>query len=193
MELPDNLTNKEMLEVVDNDDEVIGLETRKKIHKKGLWHREAHVWFYTPQGEIIFQHRAKDKETYPDLLDATVGGHVEPGHSYLETAVKETEEETGVAVKPENLVLITKFKTESYDEVTKLHNNAFKTEFAYCYKGNVNDLKVEDNQGLGFEAWPVDTLLSLSDKDKVHFISGIINSSKFLGVFREIKKLTFNT
>ena len=69
----------ELLEIINEHDEVIGLETRGKIHQDGLLHREIHVWFITPNGEIIFQHRAKDKDTYPDKLDATVGGHVEPG------------------------------------------------------------------------------------------------------------------
>ena len=83
----------EMLEVIDENDNTVGLETRAKIHQDGLLHREIHVWFVTPQGEIIFQHRAKDKDTYPDKLDATVGGHVEPKMSYEETAIKECKEE----------------------------------------------------------------------------------------------------
>ena len=64
----------EMLEVVNEQDIVIGLESRSMIHQKGLLHREIHIWFITPEGEIIFQHRAKTKDTYPDKLDATVGG-----------------------------------------------------------------------------------------------------------------------
>jgi len=51
--------------------------------KKGCFIEKIHVWFVTPDGEIIFQRRAKDKDTYPDLLDATVGGHVEPGNHIL--------------------------------------------------------------------------------------------------------------
>lgn len=81
-----------ILDIVDENDQIIGQATRDKIHRQGLLHREIHVYFITPQQEIIFQHRAKDKETFPDLLDATVGGHVEIGDSYELTAIKETEE-----------------------------------------------------------------------------------------------------
>ena len=88
----------EMLEVIEENDNVVGLETRVKIHQDGLLHREIHIWFLTPKAEIIFQHRAKDKDTYPDKLDATVGGHVEPKMSYEETAVKECKEETGIDI-----------------------------------------------------------------------------------------------
>ena len=84
-----NLAKQEMLEVVDENDNIVGLETRVNVHKDGLLHREIHIFFITPNGEIIFQHRAKDKDTYPDKLDATVGGHVDPGMSYEETAIKE--------------------------------------------------------------------------------------------------------
>ncbi len=33
----------EMLEVIDENDKTIGLETRAKIHQDGLLHREIHV------------------------------------------------------------------------------------------------------------------------------------------------------
>lgn len=100
--------NEEKLEVINENDEVIGLESRKVIHQKGLLHREIHILFMTPNREIIFQHRAKDKDTYPDKLDATVGGHVEPGISYEDTAIKECKEETGVDINPSKLKLIKK-------------------------------------------------------------------------------------
>ena len=76
------MTDNRRLNIVNEEGEIVGVETREDIHNQGLLHRECHVWFYTPAGEIIFQHRAKDKDTYPDLLDATVGGHVEIGSDY---------------------------------------------------------------------------------------------------------------
>ncbi|EKD96007.1 MAG: Dimethyladenosine transferase, partial [uncultured bacterium] len=85
-----------ILDIVDENENIIGEDSRENIHKKGLLHREIHVWFYTPKDEIIFQLRGKDKVTRPDLLDATVGGHVELGDSYEDTAIKEVYEETGV-------------------------------------------------------------------------------------------------
>lgn len=98
----------EMLEVINENDNIIGLETRSKIHQDGLLHREIHIWFLTPKSEIIFQHRAKDKDTHPDKLDATVGGHVEPKMSYEETAIKECKEETGIDIDLNKLVFLKK-------------------------------------------------------------------------------------
>ncbi|HZJ41249.1 MAG TPA: hypothetical protein VFD16_03225, partial [Candidatus Saccharimonadales bacterium] len=73
---------KSLLNIVDANDNIIGERERAEIHRLGLLHREIHVYFLTPDKKFIFQHRAKDKDSYPDLLDATVGGHVEIGDTY---------------------------------------------------------------------------------------------------------------
>ncbi len=178
----------EMLEVIDNEDTVIGLETRTKIHQNGLRHREIHIWFFTPRGEIIFQHRAKDKDTYPDKLDATVGGHVEPGMTYEETAVKECEEETGINIDLVKLVFLTKMKTESFDKATGLTNNTIRSQYAYLYDGDIGDLRVEEGKAEGFEAWKIDNLFNLSKKDKDKFIPLILHEN-MLNLFNEARHL----
>lgn len=166
---------KDRLNIVDDNDNISGIEDRTTIHEKGLLHREVHVYFITPNHEIIFQHRAKDKDTFPDLLDATVGGHVEIGDSYEETAVKETLEETGVLVKISDLILVKKIRNIIKDEVTDRVNNAFKEEYVYLYNGKIENLKIETGKAIGFEAWPIDRLLSLNDAEKTKFIPNIHN------------------
>jgi len=180
--------NQEMLEVVDENDNVIGLESREKIHKEGLLHREIHVLFITPRAEIIFQHRAKDKDTYPDKLDATVGGHVEPGMSYGETAVKECKEETGIDIDPQKLVLLSKMRKRTIDEATGLINNAVRTEYAYLYEGRMDDLVLEVGKAIGFEAWKIDGLPKLSNSDKDRFVP-LIFSDEHIFLFNKAKKL----
>ncbi len=181
-----NYKYQEILEVIDEDDKVVGLQTRSKIHKDGLLHREIHIWFITPQGEIIFQHRAKNKDTYPDKLDATVGGHVEPKMSYEETAVKECKEETGIDIDLSKLTFLRKMRKESFDEVTKLTNNTIRSQYAYLYEGPISDLKVEEGKAEGFEAWKIDDLPNLSEEDKKKFIN-LILSDDMLAIFKEVK------
>ncbi|MDB5204574.1 MAG: isopentenyldiphosphate isomerase [Candidatus Taylorbacteria bacterium] len=178
----------EMLEVVDGLDNMIGLETRKKIHKDGLLHREIHIFFITPKGEIIFQHRAKDKDTYPDKLDATVAGHVEPNMSYEETAIKETKEETGLDINSKDLIVLEKMNLREVDEATGLINNTVRVQYAYLYKGLVEDLIVEEGKAIGFEPWNMDTLFTLSNKDKNRF-KPIVISNRFLLLFKKAKDL----
>ena len=178
----------QMLEVIDENDNVIGLEDRTKVHKEGLLHREIHVWFITPKGEIIFQHRAKDKDTYPDKLDATVGGHVEPNDSYEYTAIKECKEETGIDIDPSKLLFLAKMKKKSFDEVTKLTNNTIRSQYAYLYEGPISDLQVEEGKAEGFEAWKIDDLANLSESDKNKFI-GLILREDMLVLFSKAKEI----
>lgn len=180
--------SKGFLEIVDENDAVIGTEPREIIHENGLLHREIHVWFYTPEGNMIFQHRAKDKDTYPDLLDATVGGHVEMGDSYEKSAVKEIKEETGIDAKLEDLHFLKKIKIKSKDEVTGKVNYAFKTEYAYKFTGGILDLKIEKGKAIGFEEWPIDKMLNMDEENRKKFIPGIF-SPEIFELFKFIKGL----
>ncbi len=177
----------EMLEIVDENDNVIGLETRDKVHELGLLHREIHIFFLTPKGEIIFQHRAKDKDTYPDKLDATVGGHVEPNMSYEETAVKECKEETGIDIDPSKLLFLTKMRKKSFDEVTELTNNTIRSQYAYLYEGPPSDLQIEEGKAEGFEVWKIDDLPRLSESDKARFI-GLFLKEDMIELYKKARK-----
>ena len=161
---------KEKLNIVNDNDEIIGEEYREVIHRKGLFHREVHVYFVTPKNEIIFQHRAKDKDTFPDLLDATVGGHVEIGDDYGVSAVKETFEETGVEISISDLIPLDKIHKKSEDKLTGKINHAFQQEYIYIYKGKLEDLQIEADKGLGFESWSIEKLLGSSEEEKDRFI-----------------------
>lgn len=169
---------KEILNIVNENDEIIGEETRENIHKNGLLHREIHVYFVTLNKEIFFQHRAKDKDTYPDLLDATVGGHVEIGDSYEKTAIKETHEETGISIDVSDLIFLNKTKRRSEDKATGKVNYAIRQSYIYIFKGDLNDLKIETGKSLCFEIWPIEKLLAIGNDDSKKFIPYILEFSK---------------
>jgi len=168
---------KNLLNIVNENDEIIGEKSREEIHKKGLLHREIHVYFVTPNKELIFQHRAKNKDTFPDLLDATVGGHVEIGQGYGETAIKETKEETGVKINNSDLIFINKIRLLGKDDKTGKINNVFNSRYLYIYRADVSDLIVEEGKALGFEVWPLDKLMAISEEDKKRFIPYILEFS----------------
>jgi len=164
------------LNIVDENDNIIGQETRERIHREGLLHREMGIYFITPNKEIIFQHRAKDKDLYPNLLDATVGGHVEVSDGYQATAIKEAEEETGLKINEEDLLLFKKIrKTYSPDSQTGKINNIWAHIYLYHFQGKLEDLKVEEGKAIGFEAWSMDKLKNMSESDKEKFIPYVIN------------------
>lgn len=180
---------EEKLNIVNEDDEVIGVEEREVIHKNGLLHREIHVNFITPDKKIIFQRRALDKDTFPGLLDAAVGGHVEIGDSYEDAAVKEVFEETGLKIAKEDLIELVKNHNNYKDETTGKINHAFQQEFIYIYKDDIADLKIEAGKGLGFEVWTVEDLLNLDDEGRKKFIPYVYKFTVevLVGVVKDLK------
>ena len=182
------MSDNRKLNVVDEQGNITGVDTREDIHVKGLLHREIHVWFYTPKGEIIFQHREKDKDTYPDLLDATVGGHVEIGSDYENTALQELEEETGIKAEKNNLAFIKIVRSKTFDTATNKTNNVVRAIYAYRYDREIEDLKIEKGKAIGFELWPLETLFDISDEDKRRFIPSIFEKDN-LEIFAKIKEL----
>ncbi len=179
------MADNQQLNIVDKDGRIVGQDTRGNIHTKGLLHQEIHVWLYTPQGEIIFQHRAKDKDTYPDLLDATAGGHVEIGDDYEKTALKELQEETGIQAVKESLTFVKKLHSNTFDVVTRKTNNVIRAIFAYRYEGKVEDLRVEKGKAVGFESWPLERILHPSENEKKRLIPSIF-TEEHLNILKKI-------
>src|SRR5690606_14647873 len=122
----------------------------------------------TPSREIVYQHRSKTKDTFPDKLDATVGGHVDSGQTYAEAAVRECQEEVGLPVSADDLIPIKKIRKNAMDTSTGMTNNVFRMQFAYLFEGGIKDLRVEPGESQGFQAWPINSLdhLPASDRDK---------------------------
>lgn len=177
----------EPLDVVNEQDEIIGQETRGKVHEKGLLHREVHVWFFNDNGEILFQRRGQNVETYPGILDATVGGHVDLAETYTEAALKEVLEETGLTLEEADLIEIDKIRTTSFDEGTNITNNTFKMEYAYRFTGDPSTLSVEKDKGEGFEWWTLEDAMKARDEGK-GFIR-VIFEEPFVSVLRAISNL----
>jgi isopentenyldiphosphate isomerase len=181
---------KEMLEVVNESGEVVGLEDRKVIHTKGLLHKEVHVMFITPQKEIIFQHREKDKASWPDSFDATAGGHVDPGENVLLAAAREAAEETSLEIKGSDLVYVGTIRSNIYELKSGVTNNVLRTCYGYLYTGNLEDLKIEQGKIIGFVKYNFEDLQNLSEEEKSKFIPERLEKSyldMYAKIFTEFK------
>lgn len=148
------------LSVVDNDDVVIGRQLRSIIHRDGLRHREVHVWFVTKKNEVIFQRRGPNKDTYPDCLDATAGGHVEEGQDYMQAALAEVSEETGIAVSRHLLTPLAKVDALQEDTMRNAVNRVYRMVYLYRFGGEFADLKVEQGDGGGFVLIPMTEIIA---------------------------------
>lgn len=85
----------EYLDVVDENDRVIGRDTRKNVHDHYQIHRGVHVFVVNERGWILVQRRSLLKDYYPGYLDVSVGGQVISGETYEEAGCRELREELG--------------------------------------------------------------------------------------------------
>lgn len=91
----------EFFEIVDDNDNVIGRAPRHECHgNPALIHRVAHVLVVSATGDLLLQKRSAHKDIQPGRWDTSVGGHLDPGESYHEAAVREMREELGLAGLP---------------------------------------------------------------------------------------------
>lgn len=157
----------EILDIVNDRDEVVGQAERDEVHRIGLVCRLAYVCFYTVNREVILQKRSTTKKNDPGKLTTTVSGHVASGQDYLEAAVRETLEETGIKVKADDLTAMGVVRAD-YVQGDYL-SNAMRGLYGYQFNGDVSNLKVEEGDGAGFVALPLEELEKQLDTEPEKF------------------------
>ena len=96
----------EQLIQVDEHNEVLGGVTRSKAHSTtGIYYRTIFILVKNKKGEVLIQKRSPTKDLYPNCWDLSVGGHVNFGKSYVETAVRELNEELSLEASEKDLIL----------------------------------------------------------------------------------------
>jgi isopentenyl-diphosphate delta-isomerase type 1 len=90
----------ELFDVVNEQDEVIAQASREEVHAQRLMHRAVHMLVFNAVGELFFQRRSLNKDTYPGFWSTSAAGHVDTGETYAIAAAREFREELGV-VAPE--------------------------------------------------------------------------------------------
>jgi 16S rRNA (adenine1518-N6/adenine1519-N6)-dimethyltransferase len=86
----------EMFDLVNEQDEVIGTNTRAEVHRLGLLHRAVHVLVFNSEGKLFLQKRSTLKDRHPGAWDSSSSGHVDSEEHYDQCAVRELREELGV-------------------------------------------------------------------------------------------------
>lgn len=102
---------QEHMDIVNEDDEVVGRDTRENVHARHEIHRGVHVFVINARGELLLQLRAATSATYPGHWDASAGGQVVAGETYLQAARRELVEELGC--RADTLELVGKYNSYS--------------------------------------------------------------------------------
>jgi isopentenyldiphosphate isomerase len=87
---------KELVDLIDEDDHVVGRVTRAQMRAGNLLHRNVAVLCKRSDGAIYVQRRTATKDVFPSCYDMFVGGVVAAGESYEQAARREIAEELGI-------------------------------------------------------------------------------------------------
>ncbi|MEU9793457.1 NUDIX domain-containing protein [Streptomyces sparsogenes] len=104
--MPDNESPRqprsadELLDIVDEQDRVVGRARRADAMARRLRHRTVFVLARDGADRIFVHRRTAGKLVFPSLYDMFVGGVVGAGESYDAAALREAEEELGVSGLP---------------------------------------------------------------------------------------------
>ncbi|MBI2043259.1 NUDIX domain-containing protein [Candidatus Pacearchaeota archaeon] len=104
----------ELVDVVNEQDEIIGKEWKSVCHKEGILHRIAAVFIFNDKGELLLQKRSTKKSIGSGLYDYSASGHIGAGESYKDGARKELNEELGIDTKLKEFS--GRIKTENFRE-----------------------------------------------------------------------------
>ena len=72
---------------------------------QGFYHLVVHIWIRNSKGEYLISQRSADRPAYP-LMWECVGGSVTKGEDSLTGALRETKEEVGLTLSPEDGKLV---------------------------------------------------------------------------------------
>ena len=93
----------EMIDVIDENDVVIGQVTRDELYQRNLSHRIVHVLVFDRKNRLLLTKSCATKPFNPSTWGTSAGGHVQAGETTEHAAMRELGEELGIQT---NITLI---------------------------------------------------------------------------------------
>ena len=122
---------EELVVLVNEQDEKIGLMPKMEAHEKGLLHRAFSVFVFNNKGELLLQQRAKTKYHSPGLWTNTCCSHQRDGESNIEAGRRRLMEEMGFTTELTN--------SQSFIYKAPFDNGLTEHEFDHILTGIYND------------------------------------------------------
>jgi isopentenyldiphosphate isomerase len=86
----------ELVDVIDENDVVVGRVTRAEMRRQVLRHRAVFAAVVSSEGKLLIHRRSDTKDIWPGWWDIAVGGVVTAGETYDSAMVRELAEEVGI-------------------------------------------------------------------------------------------------
>lgn len=124
----------ELLILVDDQDNEIGVMDKLSIHQQGLLHRAFSVFLFNSKNELLLQQRADSKYHSPGLWTNTCCSHPKPYEKTIEACKRRLMEEMGMVC---GLEFSFSFKYKCI-----FSNGLTEHEFDHVYVGTTNELPI---------------------------------------------------
>lgn len=132
----------EMLDILDSEGKATGkAESRKEVHRKGLWHKSVHIWIVNKKEKVLLQKRSTLKESNPGKWDISVAGHLSAGQTSIEGALREIEEEIGLKINSGELRSLGTIRVQRILNEGTYINNEFND--VYLLKRDIDPSKIK--------------------------------------------------
>src|ERR1035438_2290189 len=153
----------EFIDLIDENDNVIGVTDRTTAHATNQIHRVAAVYVFNSKGKLYVQVHKKSK----GRLDHSVGGHVSEGEDYATAAVREAKEELGI---DQPLTYLTTFYSVggSYRHMFGLFECVANDDWEFVPNDEVEEVIPME----------LNTIAQMMNDNPEKFTTGFINSMK---------------
>ena len=111
----------ELVDVVDDEDRVVGTVTRARVRAERLRHRGVFIVVRRSGGEVLVHQRSPDKDVWPSAWDIAIGGVVAAGEGWDEAAARELAEEVGIRGVVPRFARSGRYADDDVDEVARVY------------------------------------------------------------------------
>lgn len=137
----------ELVDIVDEDDNVVEIVTRRRMRAEVLRHRAVYIAVQSTDGRLLVHQRSLTKDVRPGAWDIAVGGVVGSGETYAEAAVRELAEEIGVIAATPVAIGGGMFGDEHYELIGRCYHIVHDGPFEFA-DGEVIAARWVDATGL---------------------------------------------
>lgn len=166
----------ELFDLYDSDRNKTGqtMERGKPV-PKGFYRMVVHICIFNSEGKMLIQKRQPFKHSWSGMWDLTVGGSSVTGDTSLSAAIRETSEEIGVQLAPDELKRVLTIQTECiFDDVYIVQKNLDETALTLQYEeveqvkwADIDEIKtlVKEGSFIPYHESLIDLLFFMKDHD----------------------------
>jgi len=162
---------QETLNLVDEQDNLIGKVAREDAHKKGLWHRRITVFVFNKNNELLIQKRTSNM-SWPNLWAASASGHVLINETYEQSAQRELKEEIGIECELKFIGKIIEKIAEPSGDIENEYVSIF-----VCHSDGPFNIQQEELSEIKFES--IENIKKMLAKKPEQFTPGFVKEFEY--------------